>query len=117
MEGQMSIFDFIEHYSPLREVAEMASPYWTSSRKKLNNMLQNVPDLKTFAAAVRHEYCPYGLNGHYGSPRSNTNCVYAYDMMTNKIKVQYFDERGNDTERWFSWEDFSRVLRDVILRG
>ena len=113
MDGQMSIFDFIEHFDPLRAVAENASPYWTSSRQKLIDLCNTDPDINTWAKAVKHEYCPYGCAGHYrddGKP----NTLRSYDMRTNLITVCYYDSRGNKQKRCFSWADFAREIADMI---
>ena len=116
MDGQMSIFDFFEHFNPLREVAKIASPYWTSSCQTLMNLCNTDPDISIWTKTVKHEYCPYGLSGHY-CDLNKPNTLKRYDMMTNLITVEYYDSRGDKQERAFSWADFAREIADMIWRG
>lgn len=116
--AQITIFDLIypDKINPIREVAKQASPYWTTSKKKIIDLCDDDPDIKAFAKAVRHEYCPYGCAGHYS--RNNVpNRMQNYDMRADLINVCYTDEQGNYQKRSYSWEDFAREIADLIWSG
>ncbi|MBQ1779403.1 MAG: hypothetical protein IIZ93_14715 [Acidaminococcaceae bacterium] len=115
---QMTIFDLLypDKINPIREVAKMESPYWTTSRSKLIDICNQDPDIKEFAKAVKQEYCPYGLSGHY-SRNNRANSIQAYDLKTNLIEAQWNDETCALKMGCFSWEDFAREIADLIFSG
>ena len=117
MSGQMSIFDYIEAFDPLRRVAQIARPYWRSSKGKLVRIRDEDPDIKRFAHAVKHEFCPYGAAGQYGCNRHERDDLLGYDMRTEHISVYFFDQIGQKQTRIYSWEDFAREISDKIWRG
>lgn len=118
MKGQLSIFDMLypDAINPLREVAKRASPMWTTSRKELIDLAGTEPDIKVWTEAVRHEYCPYGLAGHY-SHSGERNKLTGYEMRTNEITVEYVDCEGHECKIIRSWQDFAREVMDLIWRG
>lgn len=115
---QMTIFDILypERINPVCEVAKMSRPYWTTSRQKLINLCNRDPDIKTFAAAVKHEYSPYGFAGHYGG-NDKPNTMIGYTMRTNLIEMEYVDATGKKIRAVCSWEDFAREVADMIWSG
>lgn len=117
MSAQMSIFDILypDRIDPIAEVAKMATPMWTRSRDSIIKCHDKL-DLKHFAAAVRHEYCPYGCAGHYGGEHT-PNTMIGYDMRTPDISVEYYDEHGDRQRIIISWEDFAREIRHMIETG
>ena len=118
MNGQMTIFDLLcpERIKPVEEVARIASPYWTTSRQKLIDLCNTDPGIKTFAKAVRHEYCPYGAFGQY-CDNGRPNELVGYDMRSNLIKIAYRDGSSKRVESVCSWEDFARELSMMIWAG
>lgn len=118
MKGQLSIFDMLypDAINPLQEVARHASPMWTTSRKELIDLAGTEPDIKVWTEAVRHEYCPYGLAGHY-SHSGERNKLTGYEMRTNEITVEYVDCEGHECKIIRSWKDFAREIMDLIWRG
>ena len=118
MKGQLSIFDMLypDAINPLQEVAKRANPMWTTSRKKLIDLAETDPDIDIWTKAVRREYCPYGLAGHY-SPSRERNKLIGFEMRTNDITVEYVDSEGHDCKIIRSWQDFAREVMDLIWRG
>lgn len=118
MTGQMSIYDLLcpDRINPLRECAKMASPQWVQSRGDLIRLANEDPDIERWAKAVRHEYCPYGLNGHYNMSKK-PNTLTAYDMRSDDITITYNDSEGNKHEITRSWQDFAREITDLIWSG
>lgn len=118
MTGQMSIFDILypDRINPIREMAEHSGPMWTHSRKKLIALAHTDPDIKTFAKAVKHHYCPYGFGGHYGG-NGKPNTMKSWEMRNNNIQTVYYDSEGKEQERIYSWEDFAREIWDLIMSG
>ena len=118
MTGQMTIYDLLypERINPIREVAKRSRPYWTTSRLELIDLCNTDPDIKTFAAAVKHEYSPYGFAGHFGGS-GEPNTIEGWDMLTNIVKIYFYDAEGKRTERAYSWEDFAREIADLIWSG
>ena len=117
MDGQMSIFDYISAFDPLKSTAKIASPYWKGSRKKLVELCNTDPDIKLFSQAVKHEFCPYGCSGQYGVQRHKRNDLIGYDMRTEHISVYFYDQIGQKQTLIFSWKDFAREISDLIWRG
>ena len=118
MTGQMSIYDLLypDRINPLRECAKRASPQWVQSRGNLIRLAKEAPDIERWTRHVRHEYCPYGLNGHYdGNDKPNT--LTKWDMRTDDIIIAYNDPEGNKREIIRSWQDFARELMDLIWSG
>lgn len=115
---QMTIFDVLypERIDPVKEVAKMADPYWTTSRQKLIDLCNTDPDIEDFAAAVKHEYSPYGFAGHYGGD-DKPNTMIGYTMRTNLIEMEYIDNAGKKIRTVCSWEDFTREVADMIWSG
>lgn len=113
--SQMTIFDIIypEKLNPIREVAKRSGAYWKSSREKLIEYCNKDPDIRDWAKAVRHEYCPYDCSGHYGGD-GTPNTLQSWDMRPDLIKVIYYDETGQTQTRMYSWEDFAREIADLI---
>ena len=118
MSGQMSIFDILypERINPISEVAKHSGPMWVTSRQALIELCNTDPDIKTFAQAVRHHYCPYGAVGHWGGD-GKPNTMRGCDMRTDSIKTEYYDAEGKYQERMYSWEDFAREIMDLIWSG
>lgn len=118
MDGQMTIFDWLypRQLNPIREVAERESPYWTTSKQKLIDLCNTDPSITLFSKEVRHEYCPYGLCGHY-CDNENPNEIIGWDMMTDKITVYYRDAEGQKRKRQYTWQDFARAVADLIWSG
>ena len=118
MEGQMTIFDLLypDRIDPIREVAKYSKPMGMRSRQLLIDIYNKGVDVKLFAKAVRHEYCPYGAYGH-ASPTKEPNTMSGFDMRSSIIRVEYNDEKAQRQERWYSWEDFARAIGDMISRG
>lgn len=118
MNGQMTVFDWLEpdRIDPIREVAKHGSVYWTDSRKKIIDLCRERPDVKTFARALRREYSPYGCNGHYGGDHA-PNTMVGWNMAASLIKTEYIDSMGERQERVYSWEDFARVVDEMIQSG
>lgn len=118
MQGQMDLFDWLypDRINPIREVAKIAGPYWTTSRKKLIDLYNTDPDIGVLAAAVREEYCPYEAAGHYGLG-GDKNSLQSYDMRRGWIHVRWKDETGKRQIKMFRWEDFAREIADMIMSG
>ena len=118
MKGQLSIFDMMYpgDINPLLEVAKRATPYWTTSRKELIDLAGTEPGIKVWTEAVRHEYCPYGLAGHYNYS-GERNKLIGFEMRTNDITVEYVDREGHECKMIRSWQDFAREIMDLIWRG
>ena len=115
MDGQMRLFDWLypDQLNPLREVAKNAGPYWTTSRQKLIDLCNTDPDIDIFAKAVKEEYCPYGLSGHYGGD-GKPNTMEGWDMTSGKIMTYFWDAEGLRKERRYSWKDFAIEISDLI---
>ena len=115
---QMTIFDLLypEQIDPLRECARLASPQWVQSRGDLIRLAKEDPDIERWTRHVRHEYCPYGLNGHYGAS-DKPNTLTKWDMRTDDIIIAYNDPEGNKHEITRSWQDFAREVMDLIWSG
>ena len=105
-----------ERIDPLKEVARTADPYWAGSRRKLIDLVNTDPDISTLAAAVRHEYAPYGAAGSCGLGGPE-NSLQAYDMRAGWIHVRWTDETGRKQIKMFKWEDFAREIADLIRSG
>ena len=114
MTGQMTIYDILYpgRINPIREVAKHASVYWTDSREKIATLVNTDPDIKELAAAVKHEYSPYGFAGHYGGDHS-PNSMLGWTLKANHIETEYFDTDGSKKTRIYSWEDFAREIADL----
>lgn len=118
MTGQMSIYDLLypDRINPLRECARLASPQWVQSRGDLIRLAKEDPDIERWTRHVRHEYCPYGLNGHYNMC-NKPNALTSWDMRTEDITITYNDPDGNNHEIIRSWQDFAREVMDLIWSG
>lgn len=118
MDGQMSIYDLLypDRINPLRECAKRASPQWVQSRGDLIRLAKEDSDVERWTRHVRHEYCPYGLNGHYDA-NTKPNTLTKWDMRTEDITIAYNDPEGNRREIIRSWQDFAREIMDLIWSG
>lgn len=116
MNNQMNIFDLLypDRINPIAEVAKIARPYWTDSKEKINRFQDS--DIKILAKVVRHQYCPYGAAGHYGMGKGQ-NTLQGYDMRSDLIYVEWYDESNELHRRAYSWEDFAREIADLIWSG
>lgn len=115
---QITIYDILypERIDPVKEVAKMADPYWTASRQKLIDLCNTDPDIEDFAAAVKHEYSPYGFAGHYGGD-DKPNTIRGYNLLSGNIRILYFDNAGELMKAACSWKDFARKIADMIRAG
>lgn len=118
MTGQLSIYDLFypDRIDPLRECARRASPQWVQSRGDLIRLANEDLDIERWTRHVRHEYCPYGLNGHY-SMSDRPNALTSWDMRTEDITITYNDPEGVSHTIIRSWQDFAREVMDLIRSG
>ena len=118
MTGQLSIYDLFypDRIDPLRECARHASPQWMQSRGDLIRLANEDPDIERWTRHVRHEYCPYGLNGHY-SMSTKPNALTSWDMRTEDITITYNDPEGVSHTIIRSWQDFAREVMGLIRSG
>lgn len=119
MNGQMSIFDLLypDRIDPIVEVAKRAVPNWTTSKQKLIELCNEDPDIRDFAKAVKKEYCPHGVYGHYGGDPHNRNSLQGWDMRNDLIRTWFYDTKGKLQEQVYTWEDFAREIADMIWSG
>ena len=118
MNEQINIYDLLypDRINPIREVARQAGPYWTTSERKLIDLCDTDPDIRTFTKAVKNEYCPNEFAGHYGGDHS-PNTLQGYEMRRDTITAWFYDPDGKRQERKYSWEDFAREIADLIWSG
>ena len=118
MTGQLSIYDLFypDRIDPLRECARRASPQWVQSRGDLIRLANEDLDIERWTRHVRHEYCPYGLIGHY-SMSDRPNALTSWDMRTEDITITYNDPEGVSHTIIRSWQDFAREVMDLIRSG
>ena len=43
--------------------------------------------------------------------------MLGWDLQTSRIKTIYIDSMGERQERAYSWEDFARVVGEMIQNG
>ena len=112
--GQLSLFRTETEISAARYVALNSSPYWTTSWDAIKAVQDD--DIKAITRVVKHEFCPYGISGHYGSEGR----YVGYDMKKGGIKVYIApanDDEFSDGEEKVTWEDFAREVIDLIWSG
>jgi len=112
MIGQMTIWDLmpVKKVDPLREVALMASPYWTTSWDDLAATLMTEPNSAEWTKAVKKEFCPYGFAGHYGADGP----VPEYTMRNGYIELA---TTLDGERRRYKWTDFAERVRELIQEG
>lgn len=115
MIGQMTIWDMMPAeeevaLDPLREVALMASPYWTTSWEDLTEMLAEEPTSTEWVQAVKKEFCPYGFAGHYGADGP----VPEYTMKNGYIELA---TTLDGKRRCYKWSEFAERVRELIQEG
>lgn len=113
MEHQMSLFE-ITDYDPVRGVAFMSTPYWTTSREKIAKAVDE--EIKSFTKTVKEEYCPYGFVGHYGAA-NECPAVEEYEMKAAGINITYLDAEGYRQVTKCKWRDFARAIAELIAEG
>ena len=115
---QLHLFDFLypEILNPLREVAKRARPYWVSSRSDLIKLRRQSPNMIDWTMAVKHEYCPYGGAGHYGSG-AGANTLEGWVMSYHGVKVMWIDENGRHDQRTYAWSHFANQVKHLIDAG
>ena len=116
IEGQMDLMSLIGEFDPIKEVARTARGGWVQSERILTDLLKTGPDAKTWTAAVKHEYCPYGFCGHLW-PVDGPNTLKEYQMMAGYIKVRWYDAGGDLRDAEKSWGEFSAEVAARIRRG
>ena len=113
IEGQMSIFDFIERPDdPIRNAIRHMRPYWTNSRQTIIDAYRSG---KNFIKTVKHEFCPYGFSGHYGGDfgKRGVFTLIGWTLETNKVIFEY-DPRMVET---MTWKEFADHIADLIRKG
>lgn len=113
MIGQMTIWDLMPAevaLDPLREVALMASPYWTTSWEDLADALTKNTNGAEWVQAVKKEFCPYGYAGHYGADGP----VPEYTMKNGYIELA---TTLDGERRCYKWTDFAERVRELIQEG
>lgn len=110
---QMTIFDFLPRPDdPIRNAIKQMHPYWTSSRQTIIDAYR---EGKRFVETVKHEYCPYGLAGHYGGNHGKKGVftLIGWDLTTTKI-IFKFDPYRVET---MTWREFADYIADLIRTG
>ena len=113
IDGQMSIFDFIEcPDDPIRNAIKHMRPYWTSSRQTIIDAYRSG---KNFIETVKHEFSPYGFAGHYGGDfgKRGVFTLIGWTLETNKVIFEY-DPRMVET---MTWTKFADHIADLIRKG
>lgn len=118
MIGQMTIYDLMPErtFDPLREVARRATPYWTTSWRDLAAILKTCNCQNEWAAAVKHEFSPYGHAGHYGC----SGRLIGWNLNTDLIEITFRSENIKDLRpvvRKYSWSDFAEEIAKRIMEG
>lgn len=117
MIGQMTIWDLMPAeeevaLDPLRQVALMASPYWTTSWEDLTATLMTEPTITEWTKAVKKEFCPYGFAGHYGADGP----VPEYTMKNGYIELATTLD-GERRRYSYKWSEFAERVRELIQEG
>ena len=111
MTGQMSIYDFIQTFDPVRELARKS--VWgdgrTPTRNRLISYMNGSPKYQ-FWKDVQREFCPYGCAG-MRSHSETPNKITGYDMTTKKIDITYNDESGTENHVEVTWQEFADNIR------
>lgn len=113
MEQQMSFFE-ITDFDPVRGVAIMSHPYWTTSRETIIKAIGE--NISEFTKIVKEEYSPYGFAGHSAIP-DECPAVEAYEMKTAGIDITYLDAEGYRQVTKCKWRDFARAIAELIAEG
>lgn len=118
MEGQISLFDILEpnRFDPMKALASMASPYWTTSRQTIIDEVNKGASTDAMAEVVKEEYCPYGYSGRYRHDYI-PNTIDEWTFKTNKIHVEWTDAAGQQQKQDFSYKDFTKAVVEAILAG
>lgn len=113
MEHQLSFFE-ITDFDPVRGVAIMSTPYWTTSRETIIKAVGE--NISKFTKTVKEEYSPYGFAGHFGTA-DECPAVEEYEMKAAGINITYLDAEGYRQVTKCKWRDFARAIAELIAEG
>lgn len=114
MTGQMSIYDFLPEFNPVKNLAHklVRDSGQTPTR---NRLLRYLNDNELTADAVRREYCPFGYSG-YAAPKKPGK-IHEYHMKPDEIMVEWAEENGAVKKRKVTWAELTDAIRKELEDG
>jgi len=110
MTGQMSIYDFIQTYDPVRDLARRLVKGKTTIRNRLRPCLESDGE---FWKDVQREFCPYGCAG-MRSHSEQPNYITGYDMAIKNVDIVYNDEDIIEKHITVTWKEVADAIRKEL---
>jgi Uri superfamily endonuclease len=116
MDGQMSIFSFIQNesqeYNPIEDYANGGSGF-TNGKKRIAEFFHSNTDKKERIDFLKKEY---GVGG-FGSPTKKPNYIHGADHSQNGHKIEYYNENMENIKLSISYEELECVIDRMIIDG
>lgn len=119
VDGQLSIFDFIETekhpFNPLEALALRGTGF-VNGMKRVKDYFEENHTMQEKSNFLKKEY---GIGG-FGSPTKKPCYIHSFDTFghTKKdISFSYYDQDLNDIESGCTWMQLAEVIMSMISRG
>lgn len=111
MIGQMSIYDYIQTYDPVRDLARRLVK--GDGKTTVRNRLRSCMESMEFWRDVQREFCPYGCAGMRSHSELPTH-ITGYDMAVKNVDIVYNDEDIIEKHITVGWKEVADAIRKEL---